>query len=424
VRTASKVFGAIGIFAVAAAVLFMISGGTETRTMQGALVLLLFGLANGYLWRTLGQHGRAETDGLVVPGAASLDEVQHNDPASLHLPGPSIFPAIYSVAAGLILVGLLTSYAVVIAGVVLFVVASVGWGVEAVKEYRYAQEHGGHDDHHGDVDPHAATIAHRISAFRTTHGGATASLQHVGRGSGRIVLVGADGEWGEVFVKDVAHSAEACSLAGVECSESWPTGLGARMRNTPEFWERMGAHAPAAPHGPRDGYLQVGARVFLAIAIFAFGAAALFITSGRGRASSGQGSLILAMFGIANVYLFIFMRNARGGADDHKYAAPSGIAAEPLEPEPAMDPDDIHLPGPSVWPAVFSVAAGAVLIGLISSTLVTFIGLGLFVLAAIGWTVQAVAEYRLALAGGHAGHGGGEHGDAAPQVDHITASGH
>lgn len=422
-RTASRVFGAISLFAFFAAALFLI-GGRDRAAVQGTVVLALFGLANAYLWRVLGTHGRGETDGLVIPGAPSLDEVQHNDPAALHLPGPSIFPLVYSVAGGLILVGLAFNLALVAVGIGLFVVASIGWGVEAVREYRYALEHGTHGDQHHDVDHAAAAAAHRIAAFRSAHGGATASVQHLGRGAARIVLVGDDGEWGEVYVRDVAIGEQACALAGVSAG-GWAAGVGSRMRTGPELWDRMGGGVATLPHGPRDGYLQVGARVFLSIAIFAFFAAALFLIGGRDR-SAAQGTLILSMFGIANIYLYIFMRNARGGPDDRRYASASGIAAEPMEPEPAMDPDDIHLPGPSIWPAVFAVGGGLILVGLITSLVVSFVGIGLFVVASAGWAAQAVGEYRLALRGGHGGHGGhgGGHGDSAAPVDHVTAGTH
>lgn len=418
-RTASRVFGAIGIFAFAAAALFA-AVGRSRASVQGTIVLALFGIANAYLWRVLGHSGRHDLDGLVVPGAHPLDEVQHNDPESLHLPGPSIYPLVYAVAAGLILVGLFTHYGVSYAGLALFIAASVGWTRQAVAEHRYAQAHGSHDAGHGDrdFDHRAITLAHRIQAFRSLHGATTACVQHLGRGSARIVLVGADGEWGDLVTGDIAAAEQACRLGGVDAPQTWPADLGRRMRTDRAAWERMGGHAPATAHGPRDGYLQVGARVFLAIGAFAFAAAALFLASGRSRAQV-QGTLILAMFGIANVYLYVFMRNARGGPDDHAYAAASGIAAEPMDPAPPMDPEDIHLPGPSIWPAVFSLAAGAIMIGLITNTVVSFVGLGLFLIASVGWIVQAVGEYRLAQAGGHAGHGGAD--DGAVPVDHVTA---
>jgi hypothetical protein len=421
VRTASRVFGAIGLFAFAAAVLFLI-GGRDRSAVQGTLVLALFGLANTYLWRVLGTHGRSETDGLVVIGAPSLDEVQHNDPESLHLPGPSIAPLVFAVAAGLILVGFLYTLWLVAVGIALFVVASAGWAIEAFREYRIAVQHGTHDDQHTDLSHNAVAVGHRIAAFRSLHGGATASVQHIGRGHSRVVLVGADGEWGEVFVRDVGTATQGCALAGVEAPQTWAAGLGSRMRNSSEFWDHMGGHAPAVVHGPRDGYLQVGARVFLSIGIFAFFAAALFLAGWRNRAAV-QGTLILTMFGIANVYLYVFMRNARGGPDDHRYAAASGIAAEPMEPEPAMDPDHIHLPGPSIWPAVFAVGGGLLLVGLITSLAISILGLALFAAAAAGWAVQAFAEYRQSLAAGHGGQGG-SHGDSAVAVDHVTAGTH
>ena len=416
-RTASKVFGSIGIFAFCAALLFA-AVGHNRAAIQGTLVLSLFGLANVYLWRVLGHSGRTEVDGLVVPGAASLDEVQHNDPASIHLPGPSIFPAVYAVSAGLILVGLFTNYFLSYAGVALFVVASVGWAMQAVGEHRYAQEHGGHDAGAHDYSPGAVDLGHQIATFRAAHGGATASVQHLGRGQARVVLVGADGEWGDLVTDDIEAAQHACALGGVTAPEQWPAGLGARMRTGSQAWERMGGYQAVSTHGPRDGYTQVGARVFLGIGGFAFFAAALFAAVGRNKAVI-QGTLLLAMFGIANVYLYIFMKNARGGPDDAQYAADSGIAAEPLDPAPAMDPEDIHLPGPSIWPAVFSVGGGLILIGLVFNTYISLAGVGLFLAATVGWISQAVGEYRLALAGGHAGHGGAD--DGAVPVDHVTA---
>ena len=55
---------------------------------------------------------------------------------------------------------------------------------------------------------------------------------------------------------------------------------------------------------------------------------------------------------------------------------------------------------------------------------VTLRSIALFVLAAIGWSLQAVGEYRLSQSAGHAARGDADHGDTAPQVDHITAAGH
>lgn len=434
-RTASKVFGAIGIFALFAALL-LVAVGHNRDTIQGALVLVLFAVANGYLWRVLRHSSRGDLDGLVVPGGPPADQVQDNDPESLHLPGPSIFPAVFAVAGGLILIGLLSNFAVSYAGLALFVVASVGWARQAVAEHRFALQHdghGGHGDHAANFDPKAIDLAHHITGFRALHGGTQASVQHLGRGSARIVLVGANGEWGDLVTDDYAAAEQACRLGGVESSAIGPTGIGAQMRNV-ELWQRMGGTSAPTEHGPRDGYLQVGARVFLAIGVFAVFAAVLFAISGLtgagDDASTWQGALVLGMFGMANFYLYVFMKNARGGPDDAQYAGGSGIAAEPLDPAPAMDPDDIHLPGPSIWPAVFALAGGAILIGLITNLVLTWIGLGLFLAATVGWIAQAVGEYRLAQSG-HGGHdSGSDHGstpgdgsgsgDAVP-VDHITA---
>jgi hypothetical protein len=69
----------------------------------------------------------------------------------------------------------------------------------------------------------------------------------------------------------------------------------------------------------------------------------------------------------------------------------------PAPPRPATEPPDIEprpgwslprpaaLPPPSYWPAVLALAIVLLLWGLVSSIVVSAIGLGLFILAITGW---------------------------------------
>jgi hypothetical protein len=64
-----------------------------------------------------------------------------------------------------------------------------------------------------------------VARFVGRHGATTAVVEHLGRRGARIVLVGADGTWGDVVVADVAAGTAACEAAGVTVAESWTREL-------------------------------------------------------------------------------------------------------------------------------------------------------------------------------------------------------
>jgi hypothetical protein len=63
----------------------------------------------------------------------------------VHLPRPTVWPAVLASGVTLLVWGVITNVAVSIAGAVLFAVAAWGWGREIVHEYREraARERGG-----------------------------------------------------------------------------------------------------------------------------------------------------------------------------------------------------------------------------------------------------------------------------------------
>jgi len=80
-----------------------------------------------------------------------------------------------------------------------------------------------------------------LKAFARDHGGsATAVVSYLGRSGARIVLVGADGTWGDVVADDVESAKAACEAAGVTVAAKWERELTESVRTTVADWRRMG----------------------------------------------------------------------------------------------------------------------------------------------------------------------------------------
>ncbi|HWH01450.1 MAG TPA: hypothetical protein VNV66_19545 [Pilimelia sp.] len=78
-----------------------------------------------------------------------------------------------------------------------------------------------------------------IRSFAAEHGGATAVVEYVGRRGARIVLVGADGAWGDQFADGTDVAREACQTAGVEVRNEWERELIEQMRPSNDLWRSM-----------------------------------------------------------------------------------------------------------------------------------------------------------------------------------------
>lgn len=404
-RSAARIFLGIGIFALIAATAFglgYVDSDAPRAGLQGVVILVTFAIACGYLAFMLRPQGAHELDGLHLPTDG------HHDAGEIHLPGPSIFPALYGVAGLVLFLGLVFHYTVALVGLVLVVGVTVGWARESVTDYRREIAHAVEDPHY---DPRTIATAHQVQAFARSHHGAQAVVQHLGRGRAEVVLVGQDGTWGNVAAHDVAAGRTAVELAGVTRHEAWPQGLGQTVRADPDQWQRMAGieawESPQRVRGPRDGTTQTGAKIFVYIGIFAVAAVSLFMTGFIGRVRDGvQGLTILGSFAIACFYLFFALRHARGEADDLPWADEHGVSREPTEPDPPIDLATLHLPGPSLMPALYSVAAGLLVFGLVFQPTLALVGLAMVVLTTIGWGVESVREYRQTVLGG-SGHGGG-----------------
>ncbi|MFC5722505.1 hypothetical protein ACFP1Z_20255 [Streptomyces gamaensis] len=97
----------------------------------------------------------------------------------------------------------------------------------------------------------AARLARQITAFARSHGGgAEGQLAHIGRGSTRIALVGANGEWGNLVAPTRASAARAAELAGLTLHEEFDGELAAKVRTGPYEWSRMAGIQLGGPRNP------------------------------------------------------------------------------------------------------------------------------------------------------------------------------
>jgi hypothetical protein len=411
VRSASRVFTGIGIFATIATLMYTVASRGRFDNLQGMLVLGLFAFANLYLGRSLGRD--TDLDGLVLPAA----EHDHHDDGEIHLPGPSWYPAFYGVALPVLVFGLvLHNTWLLLAGVALLVAITIGWGLESVKEYRREIAHAKPT---GPLpDDATRELGHQVLAFRRDHGGADAVVQHLGRGAAEIVLVGKDGAWGSLVVRDVEQAREACALAATDLHPTWPSGLGARVRTGEDQWREMGgerAFESVDHHAPRDGTTQVAARVFLGLSLFAFAATVLYAAASRFSFDNLQGTAILLAFSGANYYLYLGLKNAKARPEDAAYVGEDYVTIEPAKPDPPVDLETLHLPGPSWWPAFFSIALFVLVYGLVLHSLPAIGGgLLLVVVCCVGWGIESVHEYRQQISGQHHGAADALHSDPAP----------
>jgi hypothetical protein len=86
----------------------------------------------------------------------------------------------------------------------------------------------------------AARLARQITAFAGTHGGsAEAVVEYIGARGSRIVLVGANGEWGDLVAPTPAIADAAVARAGVTVHDSFDGEFAGRLRTGRYEWTRM-----------------------------------------------------------------------------------------------------------------------------------------------------------------------------------------
>lgn len=93
----------------------------------------------------------------------------------------------------------------------------------------------------------AAKLAKQINAFAKEHGGAEGHVEYIGRRGARIVLVGADGGWGDLVAPTYAIAEEAVKKADLTVHETFDGEFAARVRTGPYEWKRMAGIQLGAP---------------------------------------------------------------------------------------------------------------------------------------------------------------------------------
>ncbi|HEY8534764.1 MAG TPA: hypothetical protein VIL44_13010 [Micromonospora sp.] len=93
-----------------------------------------------------------------------------------------------------------------------------------------------------DVEVPSALVA-SIRAFAAEHGGAKAVVEYVGKRGARIVLVGADGVWGDQFASGTDVARAACQRAGVAVENTWERELMEQMAPAKDTWRFMARRA-------------------------------------------------------------------------------------------------------------------------------------------------------------------------------------
>jgi len=102
-----------------------------------------------------------------------------------------------------------------------------------------------------DDSKRVAKLAREIGEFAKRHGGADAQIAYVGQAGARIVLVGADGGWGDLMAPSVALAEQAAEKAQVTTHDGAEGEPATGLRTGPYEWRRMagiqlGGELPAA----------------------------------------------------------------------------------------------------------------------------------------------------------------------------------
>ncbi|WP_155056466.1 hypothetical protein [Streptomyces blattellae] len=85
----------------------------------------------------------------------------------------------------------------------------------------------------------AARLARQISAFSKAHGGAEGQVAYLGERGARIVLVGADGGWGDLVATSYEIAQKAVEKSGITVHEHFDGEFAAKVTTGTYEWKRM-----------------------------------------------------------------------------------------------------------------------------------------------------------------------------------------
>ncbi|MEU8132622.1 hypothetical protein [Streptodolium elevatio] len=94
------------------------------------------------------------------------------------------------------------------------------------------------------TDRQVRRLARNLTRFSSRHaaGGdstADAVVEYIGRDSTRIVVVGADGQWGDQVARDPETARKAIEAAGLRLHDEFPNDVALRVKTGQYEWTRM-----------------------------------------------------------------------------------------------------------------------------------------------------------------------------------------
>ncbi|MBM9475118.1 hypothetical protein JL107_01540 [Nakamurella flavida] len=88
------------------------------------------------------------------------------------------------------------------------------------------------------VPPNDEAAVGILTRFVDEHGPSTATVDHLGRSGARIVVMAADGRYGDAVVSSLPVAQEICRRAAVPLGD-WDRARTSRITPTPADWKRM-----------------------------------------------------------------------------------------------------------------------------------------------------------------------------------------
>ena len=144
-KSVSKAMLLIALFLAADVTVYLSSAHEYTGGLLIVGVVIAF-VYLGYILRGTVRRGAKELaqDASAQVGAVELEHV-----------GPTIWPAVFSVAAIVLALGAVTMKWLLIPGGILFVASAVGWSLDVARQHKAHDEHQGHSG-----SGHAEDVSH------------------------------------------------------------------------------------------------------------------------------------------------------------------------------------------------------------------------------------------------------------------------
>ncbi len=97
-----------------------------------------------------------------------------------------------------------------------------------------------------------------LTDFVVLHGrSADAVIEPIGRPGARVIVVGADGAWGDGLAPSVSLASRACTgVPGLTAHDELPRQAGARLRTGLYEWQRMAGISLGTPRDRRAAHAR------------------------------------------------------------------------------------------------------------------------------------------------------------------------